>query len=161
MIRRRTYRRPSRLASLTLRRWIVAVLLAFGLAGGSTGCGATTEEVREENAQMPEAVNLYEATLEEFNARQIPVATASKDYLVVASEFESVSRWVRRRYVATVLVVRRGIALNVQAEFQRLEAESEVWKPTDEPVVKQRARREENDLGRAIQARYRSTYESR
>lgn len=151
--------RPYRWRISLATRAIVALLLCFG-ASVVLSCGASPEEIKARRAldgpSDPEI--LYNAILQEFRAREIPIEIASEDYLLVSGEFEPINDQVRRRYIARVIVLRNGAALNVEADFQRrtTEGAAQVWMDSTEQSVRRRAKQEEKMLGEAIRDRFAS-----
>ena len=146
---------PRRMSLAT--RAVVAILL-LTVASLVVSCGASAEEIkaRQELDGPSDPEILYNAILQEFRDREIPIEIASEDYLLVSGEFESINEQVRRRYIARVIVLRNGAALNVEADYQRRSStgEAEVWVDSTEESVKRRAKQEEQMLGEAIRDRF-------
>ncbi len=138
--------------------WFVFIIATTLLWG--SGCGSTAEEVQKRNetqSQAPsEADLLFDAVVEEFEARGLETKLSSREYLVNASDFEQVNSELRRRVIARIIVFSRGIALNVTSEYQRLNRSEKpaVWVEATDELTLKRARKDESELGASIQNRF-------
>ena len=56
------------------------------------------------------------------------------------------------RFVSRIILFPNGVALNVNSHHQRKGKDG--WEDAEEPTVLSRAKLEEDDLGKAIQARF-------
>lgn len=144
------------------RHYLCAVLCATVALWGAA-CGTSGEEIRQKQiAAMDEsspAEILYQSILDEMRTREWSVATSSERMLFVAGEYEPLGGELRRRVVSQVMVFPNGVALNVLAEYQRMDRTTvpPTWVEATEPTVVQRARREEAEFGAAVQARFAKT----
>ena len=126
-------------------------------AVSATEPGAAASEADRERAlsQRSEDV-LFDAILEESRERGYELETISPTFYTVVSGYERVSEKIRRRRVMKVIVLPRGGALNVTVAYERdagREGEPQ-WTPLDDSATLERARSEEMDLARAIEARF-------
>ncbi|MEM1347855.1 MAG: hypothetical protein AAGI01_04805 [Myxococcota bacterium] len=98
---------------------------------------------------------LYDAMLGEAEARAWPVETASEEYLIVATEFESLSRRIRRRRIMKIIVLQGRGALHVRVEYERdVGRQAPEWVPLQNDAVWAKAKEEELEVARAIEKRF-------
>lgn len=97
--------------------------------------------------------------LEEARAREWGIDTASQEHLLVSTVYEMLNPQFRKRRVMRVLVLPRGGALQVKVDYERNTGtpEAPAWIPVEDALTKQRARKEEMLLGRAIEKRFQSS----
>jgi len=137
---------------------IATTLLIVGLF--LSGCGASAEDIRNSQAELAkqptEADLLFDSVVEEFEARGLKVRLSSREHLVNASHFDAINSELRQRVIARVIVFPRGIALNVTSEYQRLDRSTRppAWISADDDMTKRRSKRDEAELGKSIQARF-------
>lgn len=141
-----------------MRAHIVVYLLALGPPTLAVSACATASRPDEVSPQLTEAPGdseiLYDAIVTTFRERNISTAVASAETGVVVGAWESLNSELRRRYIARAVSPGRGLMLKVIVEFERVDrtGPEPVWRPAEDELTTQRARREENDLGTAIQA---------
>lgn len=127
---------------------------------GTTTCGASGSEIEKQKLQRSNEVGpadiLYESIVEEMNARSWEIATASQDDLLVAGQFRALGQQLRQRVVARVIRSPRGVALNVQFEYQRLNRAhgEESWAPAADEATMARSHADEAEFGNAVQSRF-------
>jgi len=147
----------SRLRAGILVHVVFVGLLIQGTASCAGPSAREDETTRQGSDERSDADILYEAIADTFSARGIEVATASPTDGIVIGTWAELNSELRRRYVARVFGA-RGLALRVIAEFQRRDrtGPEPVWVPAEDELTKQRARREEAELGGAIQRAFKS-----
>lgn len=144
------------------RHYLCAMMCAT-VGVWALGCGTSAQEIREKQvAAMDEespAEILFRSILDEMGSRKLAVASSSERMLFVAGAYEPLGEEMRRRLVSQVLVFPNGVALNVLAEYQRMDrtVSPPTWVEATEASVLQRARREEAEFGAAVQARFAKT----
>lgn len=136
--------------------WVVPMaVLMLALAAG---CATSPEVPPPDDAESlsPPQV-LYEAIVSTYESRDIPIALASSQYLLVTSEYETVEPGLRKRVASRVIgAVPGAMGLKVTVEWQRRVDAEEAWRPIDTEELRRRARSEELELARAIERRYES-----
>ncbi|MBA2660861.1 MAG: hypothetical protein H0U74_01085 [Bradymonadaceae bacterium] len=142
--------------SAAIARLVVSAALLTLLVGALGACASSSESERAERSSegVHDAELLYLAALSVYEERALAVDIASDKLLLVSSRYEALSPALRRRYVTRVLATRAGIALNVNAEYQRAsELDGELqWALIDErDPLKAQAKAEELAIGRAVE----------
>ncbi len=136
-------------------------IATFGLWMLLAGCVSNTEEVQEKQQlaaqeRPQQAERLFDAVVEEFASREWQIRVSSREHLLNATHFEELNSELRRRVIARIMVFPRGLALNVTSEYQRLDRSTKPaeWVGAEDALTASRARRDEAELGKAIQARF-------
>ena len=117
------------------------------------GCATTGEPAAE---RRPSEEVLYDAMVEEAEARGWEVATASPRYRIVTTGYEELSKRMRVRRIMKIVVLPQGGALQVTVGYERdagPEGEPS-WEPIVDGPVREKAAKEELELGRAIERRF-------
>ena len=146
------------------RYWLGAAVLAVaaGLVVGCQTAAPPPSDISLEGKSKPQM--LYLAAVETFEERGMEIAVASQKFLVVTSEFESISERLRRRFTARIIRLPGGATgLRVRAEHQRRHGTGEdvVWKKVESEVLNERAGKIELEIGRAVEKRFRRWKEYR
>lgn len=125
------------------------------------GCVSNAEEVQQQQLEAAterpkQADRLFDAVVQEFGSRDWKIRVSSREHLLNATHFEELNSELRRRVIARVMVFPRGLALNVTSEYQRLDRSTKPpqWIGAEDEMTLSRARRDEAELGKAIQARF-------
>lgn len=147
---------------MRLRLGIVVQTLVLGLL--IPACGATRAERSGDDIEAAgesDAVTdddiLFRAIEDVFSQREVPVEIVSRDKQIIIGRWVELNSEVRRRLVGRVVRANAGLVLRVRAEYQRLDRSgaAAVWQPADDPLTARKAQREEQQLGHAIQTRFR------
>lgn len=139
---------------------LAALALTLGLGLGVAGCASAPKTPPPQGIdEMSPPEILYRAILSTYEERDIPVALASDEIMLVTSEYEKLSPDLRKRMAARVVRAPRGaMGLKVTAEWQRrtvIDGE-ESWRPIDTEELRQRGKASELELARAIEKRFES-----
>lgn len=134
-----------------------------GLLAAAAGC-AGGSAVPRDGAPLVEPQDrsdddlLFDAVLDVFAAQGVDLQLESRERGVVLSHWREVNREVRHRLVARVIRANMGLVLEVHSEYERrtFEGSTPVWLAADDPYSRRDAQREEQELGAAIQARFRA-----
>ena len=151
--RRRRYRLLNRGA-----RWPLAVAaLCLALGGACAGAPAASEEGAQSASTRSAAEVLYEALHESVEANSPGVDVSSQEQLLVVSHYESLTEARRRRLVARVVPVGRGVGVRVVAEYQRRiddEEGAQRWEPEVREQHAEEAQRWELAVAREAERRF-------
>lgn len=147
-----------------MRRYFGPCFLTILLMSSIVGCASEPEQAPDSKAskstsKRPTAKRLYDAILKETQARKWGVDTASEEHLLVGTMYEFLNPQFRKRRVMRVLVLPKGGALQVKVDYERNTGTKDApqWIPVEDALTKQRARKEEMLLGRAIEKRFQSS----
>lgn len=127
--------------------------MAFG-----QGCASNpkaTDDARVEKRQT-QAEKLYASVIEEFKAKEIPLYIEDEKKMLIISDRLGINAELRKRYIARVISVPQGLAFNLTVEYERRDSSGDqvVWVKAEDRPTLERAHREEQSLGKAIQGRF-------
>lgn len=129
---------------------------------GCAGPDTRAEDAQQLTDEPTDAEILYRAILDTYQERGIDVAVSNEEDVIVMSPWVELNTELRRRYVSRGLGG-RGLALRVIAQFERRDrtGPEPAWVPAEDGLTIERARREERELGEAIQARFKRAMKRR
>lgn len=146
----------STVLGLRLRHYLACCSFATMAIAALPSCGTTAQEIQAKQDEPSEVEILYNSILQEYRARSLPIALSSPERLIVASGFVEFEPGKRRRYVSRILPMPNGIALNVSAEYQRLDESVTPpgWEMAEDEKTLERAAGDEANLGAGIQKQF-------
>ena len=137
-------------------------LLLLFLVVSATGCASKSHEAAPTEAPATPAKKrrseevLYQAILQELEARGHKIATSSPRFFTASTHYDTLSARLRSRRVVRILMLPQGGALQVKVAMERDEGAPGAprWAPVTDGALAQRAKGEEMELARAIEKRF-------
>ncbi|TXD39132.1 hypothetical protein FRC98_01640 [Lujinxingia vulgaris] len=130
--------------------------LTVGCAAGQAST-SSAESAADASQKLSAAEVLFEALKESVEANSPGVDVSSREQLLVVSHYEDLSEHRRRRLVARVVPVGRGVGVRVVAEYQgRAEDEdgAQRWEPEVRARHAEDAQRWELSVARDAERRF-------